>query len=107
MKTTVAVDRVWLSMILGIASDMAVVTDLVGENWVPNDQGRADARASCERWRIVLGLAPKGLRACRVCGCIEERACEGGCSWAEQPTKDALGLCSKCAPAEKKTRRRK
>lgn len=29
--------------------------------------------------------------ACRVCGCTEERACEGGCSWVEPD------LCSACA----------
>lgn len=28
--------------------------------------------------------------ACRVCGCTQERACEGGCSWAE------VDLCSAC-----------
>jgi len=27
---------------------------------------------------------------CRVCGCTEDRACEGGCSWVE------IDLCSAC-----------
>jgi hypothetical protein len=27
---------------------------------------------------------------CRVCGCTEDRACEGGCSWVEP------ALCSDC-----------
>ena len=31
-------------------------------------------------------------RACRVCGCTDERACPGGCSWVE------ADLCSACAP---------
>jgi len=30
--------------------------------------------------------------ACRVCGCTNERACGGGCSWI------APALCSTCAP---------
>lgn len=30
-------------------------------------------------------------RICRVCGCTDDHACEGGCSWIEND------LCSKCA----------
>lgn len=30
-------------------------------------------------------------RTCRVCGCTEDNACEGGCSWVEED------LCSSCA----------
>jgi hypothetical protein len=30
---------------------------------------------------------------CRVCGCTNEQACPGGCSWVEPD------LCSACAPA--------
>lgn len=33
-------------------------------------------------------------RTCRVCGCTDDQACEGGCSWVEED------LCSKCVPAE-------
>jgi hypothetical protein len=29
-------------------------------------------------------------RACRVCGCTDDHACEGGCSWVE------IDLCSRC-----------
>ena len=41
----------------------------------------------------VLRLAPRekpGVRACRVCGCTQRRACPGGCSWVE------WDLCSAC-----------
>ena len=31
------------------------------------------------------------IRACRVCGCTDDHACEGGCWWIEKD------LCSKCA----------
>lgn len=34
---------------------------------------------------------PKKVQTCRVCGCTDLRACEGGCSWV---TDD---LCSRCA----------
>jgi len=33
-----------------------------------------------------------GRTICRVCGCWELQACEGGCSWVEPD------LCSKCKP---------
>lgn len=29
-------------------------------------------------------------RACRICGCTDARACQGGCSWIERD------LCSSC-----------
>jgi hypothetical protein len=35
-------------------------------------------------------------QVCRVCGCTEEHACEGGCSWVEPD------LCSACAEGDKK-----
>lgn len=31
------------------------------------------------------------VRACRECGCTDDRSCPGGCSWVE------LDLCSACA----------
>jgi hypothetical protein len=35
-----------------------------------------------------------GIARCRVCGCTEDRACPGGCSWVEDPR---MGdLCSAC-----------
>jgi ParB/RepB/Spo0J family partition protein len=34
---------------------------------------------------------------CRVCGCTDEQACDGGCVWVEDP--ESLGdLCSRCLP---------
>jgi ParB/RepB/Spo0J family partition protein len=45
-------------------------------------------------------------RACGKCGCTEDRACEGGCSWAKDG--DQCSVCAEKAPkigsAEKKTR---
>lgn len=37
-------------------------------------------------------LAALGIRTCRVCGCTDESACDGGCSWIGDD------LCSACAP---------
>lgn len=32
---------------------------------------------------------------CRICGCTEDHACEGGCHWVEDP--EGLGnLCNQC-----------
>lgn len=32
------------------------------------------------------------VRSCRLCGCTDNRACPGGCSWASER------LCSACVP---------
>jgi len=40
-------------------------------------------------------LGPSGVRACRICGCTDDHACEGGCSWVVDP--DFGDLCSRCA----------
>lgn len=41
---------------------------------------------------------PKKIKSsnqkCRVCGCTDEHACDGGCYWA------SVNLCSKCAEKE-------
>lgn len=36
---------------------------------------------------------PAPVRACRICGCTDMRACPGGCFWVESD------LCSACAGA--------
>jgi len=45
--------------------------------------------------------APAAQRVCRVCGCTDERACEGGCEWVEghhleDPETDQGPICSSC-----------
>src|SRR5262249_24223791 len=37
-------------------------------------------QARCAR---IPDIAALHIRACRVCGCTELSACEGGCSWIE------------------------
>jgi len=39
---------------------------------------------------------------CRFCGCDDEHACKGGCAWANK----AHTICTRCAPIERKLRRR-
>jgi len=39
----------------------------------------------------VARLEGEPVRTCRVCGCTDELACEGGCAWA------GADLCSRCA----------
>jgi hypothetical protein len=37
------------------------------------------------------------LRTCRACGCDDEEACEGGCSWLLLDLDTPSGICSRCA----------
>jgi len=39
-------------------------------------------------------VRPESAKACRVCGCTQERACPGGCYWVEDD------LCSACVASE-------
>lgn len=43
---------------------------------------------------VVKVLNAGGIRRCRQCGCTDDRACEGGCSWVE------ADLCSSCKDDE-------
>jgi hypothetical protein len=40
---------------------------------------------------IYVDLAEDRQGYCRMCGCTDDRACAGGCSWV------VYGLCSSCA----------
>jgi ParB/RepB/Spo0J family partition protein len=42
--------------------------------------------------KLLKAQGAGNVRACRKCGCTEETACQGGCSWVEED------LCSACAP---------
>jgi hypothetical protein len=59
----------------------------------------AEAQAQCKRWneRKQVASTPAPVHGvCRVCGCTDERACEGGCYWVD----DEHTLCSQCAEKE-------
>jgi len=36
-------------------------------------------------------------RECRVCGCDDNHACEGGCAWVLLDIHEPTGVCSACA----------
>lgn len=41
---------------------------------------------------------PKPVRTCVGCGCTDDRACPGGCSWSRKANGVPYGVCSTCAP---------
>jgi hypothetical protein len=45
-------------------------------------------------WVLEQFKVARATQACQICGCTNERACDGGCYWVE------LDLCSRCAEAE-------
>lgn len=49
-----------------------------------------DASDEGEKPEAPASVAKQGK--CRICGCTEDRACEGGCSWADE----AQTLCTNC-----------
>lgn len=40
-------------------------------------------------------MANKITLRCIVCGCTDDRACEGGCTWV---IREPVAICSECAP---------
>lgn len=53
-----------------------------------SDGNRSDPLV-CFKAAHYRHVPPSGV--CRRCGCVEDRACEGGCSWA------GPDVCSRCA----------
>ena len=45
-------------------------------------------------------ITVEDLQVCRECGCTEDNACEGGCSWVDSD------LCSECTTTASNGRRR-
>lgn len=50
-----------------------------------------DVDALRARTDALALVGDNGRRACKVCGCTDDHACEGGCFWV------AEDLCSACA----------
>jgi hypothetical protein len=51
----------------------------------------------CEPIDAPIGARPSnGQMACVACGCTDDRACPGGCSWVSR----SPPLCSACVPLE-------
>lgn len=50
--------------------------------------------------QLQVELSPaQVVGICRVCGCTDDKACHGNCSWVD----DDHTLCSRCDEKEKKT----
>ncbi|MFN4176459.1 hypothetical protein [Phenylobacterium sp.] len=75
----------------GLAPDDA---ERLGERLTAAHDGDTDAMLA-EAWqmgaRAVLNTL-RGRAVCRICGCWELEACEGGCGWVE------ADRCSACDP---------
>lgn len=54
---------------------------------------RVKPAATCAMWES-RGTENQRERTCMVCGCTQDRACPGGCSWVE------WDLCSACVDKE-------
>lgn len=81
-------------MAIGIGNRTVRAAQVAYAERVGNDQDKIHAAIEA----ALLHLAGEGLlqttdavRQCRVCGCTDEEACPGGCSWS-QPE-----ICSTCA----------
>ena len=55
--------------------------------------GRGMSPSEVIREELMAALQKEHIRYCRVCGCTEDYACPGGCSWSQGRT----FICSKCA----------
>lgn len=66
--------------------------------WIVRMDGELQA-VPPEVYERDFTTARKAERCCTVCGCTQDDACEGSCSWASTPDGDADDLCSACAEA--------
>lgn len=82
-----------------VLREAATVVSVSGFASLPDDYiVRPDKRGGAAlRFRITLdpdgqGIGIDALQTCRKCGCAEDRACAGGCSWV------TADKCSECYP---------
>lgn len=95
-----------LMLVLAAAHDEGCLVDgaefdetgSVEEDWFVRDLGTGKVYRfrstvmTCPEFPDGIDLEFRRLRACRVCGCIDEQACPEGCHWV------APDLCSACVP---------
>lgn len=75
---------------------------LIGVGWVIWREHQAQCRELADLGHPTdrVSLDDALVERCRMCGCTENRACDGGCWWVEDPL--GLGpLCSECEPGER------
>lgn len=46
---------------------------------------------------MIIGAQRTPKLICRGCGCTDDRACAGGCSWVLLDVGSPTGICSACA----------
>ena len=64
---------------------------LTGTMMIAPEEVLALVADACRMGRAFAYATMRGQPACRVCGCTQDRACDGGCSWVDDD------LCSSCA----------
>src|SRR5258707_526671 len=69
----------------GLPDVTGYVEEVAEEHGVPEAKCRQGFR---DLMALLFAIADE--QACRVCGCTQNDACEGGCSWVE------TDLCSSC-----------
>jgi len=78
-----------------LPGDLELLTERITSELERSDPETDLAEAIGRAWmmgaRAVLNVA-QGRRTCRLCGCWELEACEGGCGWA------GADICTACAP---------
>jgi hypothetical protein len=72
------------------------------EQEIPQDFAGGAARFRALREGLMGVASPsepesntEASTACRLCGCTDDEACEGGCAWVDDPA-EIGALCSKC-----------
>jgi ParB/RepB/Spo0J family partition protein len=107
-----------LALLASLAED-AIAVMPEPKSWAGAEKPKAGGKPATKAKAVKAGKKPaaakvvkrpKGKKpkssaakevACRVCGCIDSMACEGGCSWSEP------NLCSSCAAKAKAPAKRK
>lgn len=59
--------------------------------WITENVQRFKKIIPMRGYQRIFEVPDEFLKVCRVCGCSEYNACEGGCSWIDK------NLCSACA----------
>ncbi|HST80939.1 MAG TPA: hypothetical protein VLL08_04250, partial [Kineosporiaceae bacterium] len=79
-------------MAIGIGNRAVRVAQIAYAERIGNDQDKMHAAIEAALLQLVGDVpALPAVRKCRVCGCTDDEACPGGCSWS-QPE-----ICSTCA----------
>ncbi len=79
-------DHLWFEFLGKGPIELEIGSGIVGD-W--EDFLRGDLPS--DRWKVVASNVSIFEQTCRICGCTQNHACEGGCYWVEDD------LCSSCA----------